>query len=165
MILAVNLSWRSRCCRDQVGCVIVTEDNRVNSASYNGPPPGYTYDTYQEDADGEIQRVPAVIGSDEDCSHWCPRAMKPSMEKALDYSDCYSNHAEQNALVRADFTAITDGTIYVSSTPCVSCARNMAASGVARVLFRVDPRRPRDPKAARWFLEAGGVEALIVEDA
>jgi len=41
----------------------------------------------------------------------------------------------------------------------------MAASGVARVLFRVDPRRPRDPKAARWFLEAGGVEALIVEDA
>jgi dCMP deaminase len=151
MNLAIDLARRSRCSRDQVGAVIVSADNRVNSASYNGPPPNAT--------DGGGPVIPDVGN----CSNWCPRAMNPPMEKALDYSDCYTNHAEANALVRADYTQILFGTIYVSSTPCVACAKNVAASGVQRVVYRVDPERPRDPKAAEWFMRLGKVQVVRLD--
>lgn len=153
MNLAVDLARRSRCCRDQVGAVLVTQDNRVNSASYNGPP-----------ADAELGGRPVVTEPDSRCDQWCPRAMSPQTEKALDYSDCYANHAEANALVRANFDDVIYGTMYVSSTPCVACAKNVAASPVQRVVFRVDPARPRDPEAAEWFLRAlGGKQVTRLE--
>jgi hypothetical protein len=37
----------------------------------------------------------------------------------------------------------------------------MAASGVSRVVFRIDPERPRDPDAAEFFLQLGGIEVVV----
>ena len=150
MNLAVDLARRSRCVRDQVGAVVVTHDNRVDSASYNGPPP-----------EAEDGAHPVITDPDSRCDRWCPRAVSPQMEKALDYSDCYANHAESNALVRANFDAVIYGTMYVSSTPCVACAKNVAASPVQRVVFRVDPARPRDPETAiRLMQDLGGKQVI-----
>lgn len=149
MEFAEIMKRRSRCSRDQVGCVIVTADNRVAAASYNGPPPGAT--------ESGKRPVPPTGR----CNEWCPRATNPVRDPA--YADCYSNHAESNAIARADFTDIKGGTVYVTSTPCVSCAKNVAACGVGRVVFRVDPLLPRDVPAARWFLrDLGGLEVTVL---
>lgn len=145
---ALDLARRSRCVRDQVGCVIVTSDNRINASSYNGPPPAATH----------VGQQPLPMNSR--CDRWCPRAINPIRDPG--YADCYSNHAEQNALVRSDYTQISLGTIYVSSTPCTTCAKGMASSGVSRVVFRIDPELPRDPEAAEFFLQLGGLEVNTI---
>ena len=149
MRFAETVKLRSRCSRDQVGCVVVTTDNRVAAASYNGPPPRAT--------EGENAPVP-LTGK---CNEWCLRAT--ATVRSAGYEDCYSNHAESNAIARADFTDIKGGTLYVTSTPCVSCAKNVAACGVDRVVFRVDPELPRNVDLATWFLrDLGGLDVTVL---
>ncbi len=130
--VATTVGRRSRCVRAQVGAVIVTADNRVDSASYNGPIAGLQ-----------------LVG---DCGGWCPRGM--GLDPSPIASEmCHAIHAEANALTRANHAQIQGGTIYVSRSMCVNCAKNVCNSGLTRVVHRVLPEDShRDPD---------GVEALI----
>lgn len=151
MDFAEIVGRRSRCSRDQVGCVIVAQDNRVSAACYNGPPPRAT----------ETGTIPQV-GS---CANWCPRARAYASGEPVHagYADCYSNHAESNAIARADWTEITGGTAYVTSTPCIACAKNLAAAQLGRVVFKVDPMRPRDVGTVlEFFKSLGGLDVTTL---
>lgn len=55
LTLAHGIAKRSLCSRDQVGAVIVSEDNTPLMASYNGSPSGFPH-------------------NDKPCTEWCPRA-------------------------------------------------------------------------------------------
>lgn len=134
--VAAAIACRSWCSRRQVGAVIVTRDQRVASVSYNGPPRG--------------QHVTTT------CDHWCRRAIDRDL---LAYDSCDAIHAEANALLRADYTDIEGGTIYVSSAVCVNCAKLIANSGLVKVVHAVDEerdahRRPDDveQQLSRWGL-------------
>ena len=126
MNVASTLSLRSQCVKAQVGAVIVTADNRVDSCSYNGPI-------------GALK----LRGT---CEAWCQRAQ--SGETSSDYSTCSTIHAETNALIRANHERIQGGTIYVSRAMCVNCAKNVANSGLKRVVQHVTEqdlhRHPRE---------------------
>jgi dCMP deaminase len=136
--VAEAVASRSRCDRAQVGAVVVTEDNRVASTSYNGPPKGLE-----------------VSGS---CSNWCPRAMGQT-DLSADYSGCESLHAEDNALLRADFTQIQGGTIYVSRAICIICARRIANSGLTCAVHRVIPEdEHRNPEKVESYLRSVGIQ-------
>src|SRR5262245_48639918 len=114
--MADIVARRSRCVRSQVGCIIVTPDNRVAAASYNGPP--------------AAMKVRGM------CDHWCPRG-RSGDAPASDYDNCVSSHAEMNAIARADRSAYLGGVMYTTRVPCWDCAKVIANSGVHRVVCRI----------------------------
>jgi dCMP deaminase len=137
MSMADTMSARSKCDRAKVGCVIVSDTQSVLSASYNGPPPGYP-------AEGS-------------CSSWCPRA-RGEDDLGSTYDRCPSAHAEANAVARADHSLIRGATAYVSRASCVTCAKLLAASGIARLVHRVeDIDMHRNPDATEEFLRKCGL--------
>jgi dCMP deaminase len=110
MELAQNLGKRSHCVHRQVGAVL-TKDTRIISIGYNGPPEG-THNCDEE---------------------WpgtgCPKDSRGSCSLAL--------HAEQNALLYAikNGTAIQDSTLYVTLSPCLSCARLIYSAEIKKVIY------------------------------
>lgn len=116
------MSLRSRCVRDRVGAIMVTADNLVISSGYNGAPPTFAGDT----------------GSS--CRNWCPRATAtaPGVPGKPGYEDCYSSHAEMNALKRAPHVEKTVTTrLYVSRLPCYRCAVEIASARATHGLTEV----------------------------
>jgi len=110
MDLAQSLAKRSHCVKAQVGAVL-TKETRIVSLGYNGPPAGT-----------------------ENCDElWpetgCPRDSKGSCSLAL--------HAEQNAILYAskNNVAIEGSTLYVTLSPCISCARVIYTVGIKKVLY------------------------------
>lgn len=43
-------------------------------------------------------------------------------------------HAEQNALIYSDFSRLRGGTAYVTTAPCIHCAKMLANSGISRLV-------------------------------
>lgn len=110
MELAVNLATRSHCVRAQVGAVL-TNETRIISIGYNGPPA----DTHNCDVEF------GAAG--------CPRDSKGSCSLAL--------HAEQNAILYAvkNGSRVEGGTLYVTLSPCISCARVIHTMKIKKVFF------------------------------
>lgn len=110
MELAENLAKRSHCVKAKVGAVL-TKDTRIISLGYNGPPAGTHNCDIEWPTDG------------------CPRDSKGSCSLAL--------HAEQNAILYAakNNVSIEGSTLYVTLSPCISCARVIYTIGIKKVYF------------------------------
>ena len=137
MTMADTIGARSKCCRAQVGCVIVSEAQEVLGSGYNGPP--------------------GTFSADGPCSNWCPRGRG---EGGIDgaYTNCPSSHAENNCIVRCDYTRIKGATAYVSRACCFTCAKMLASASVARIVHRVtEDDMHRDPDGVEEFLRQCGV--------
>jgi dCMP deaminase len=111
MNLATDLAQRSHCVKAQVGAVL-TKDTRIISIGYNGPPAG-THNCDEEFPD---------VG--------CPRDSKNSCSLAL--------HAEENAILYAvkNGATLEGTTLYLTLSPCLSCARLIFSSGIKKVWFK-----------------------------
>lgn len=139
MDMAIIIGRRSRCSRAKVGCVIVSTDQEVLSASYNGPPPNYR------------------LAQEGPCSGWCSRAMGHD-DLGSNYDSCPSAHAEANGIARADHSRTSGSTAYVSHACCITCAKLLAATGVARVVHMVrSSDAHRNPDATEAFLRDCGL--------
>jgi dCMP deaminase len=140
MNLASDLALRSHCVKAQVGAVL-TKDTRIISIGYNGPPSG----THNCDEDWP------EIG--------CPRDSKNSCSLAL--------HAEENAILYAAKNGmnLSGSTLYVTLSPCISCARIIYSSGIKKVLFKASYAEykglPSDEGVD--FLNKFGVECLAYD--
>jgi dCMP deaminase len=110
MDLAVNLAQRSHCIKAQVGAVLVNE-TRIISIGYNGPPAG-THNCDEDFGDAG-----------------CPRDSKGSCSLAL--------HAEQNTILYAakNGAKVEGATLYVTLSPCISCARVIYTMKIKKVFF------------------------------
>jgi len=111
MDLAVKLAQRSHCVKAQVGAVL-TKETRIISLGYNGPPAG----THNCDIEFPIEG--------------CPRDSKGSCSLAL--------HAEQNAILYAakNNVSMQNATLYVTLSPCISCARVIYTTGIQKVYYK-----------------------------
>ena len=111
MNLATDLASRSHCVKAQVGAVL-TKDTRIISIGYNGPPAG-THNCDEEWPESG-----------------CPRDSKNSCSLAL--------HAEENAILYAvkNGMNLSGSTLYVTLSPCISCARIIYSSGIKKVFFK-----------------------------
>jgi dCMP deaminase len=140
--VAATVAQRSLCSRAQVGAVIVSLDNRVQAASYNGPRPGFVH-------------------NEQSCTSWCPRA-QPGAPITSDYSTCEATHAESSALVRADRSQLAGGTIYITSSVCINCARLIAHTELSRVVHIVNMTREahRNPESVEEFLRESGLTVI-----
>lgn len=137
--MAFSIAKRSRCVRDQVGAVIVDWENRIVAVSYNGPPAGWPFDDY--------------------CNDFCPRAQHGPQSK--EYEDCPSLHAEANGLMVCDRTSRMNGTIYITSAVCFSCAKLIANSGLERVVVPENSQQKnlhRQSLQSYNFLKNCGIE-------
>jgi dCMP deaminase len=121
--IADDLSHLGTCDRAKVGALIV-KDGRCISWGYNGAPPGLPhcdenghgwvdgvrYTSWHNDVAQEIQE------------HGCRNA----------------THAEANAIAYAARQGIsTDGaTLYITVSPCGTCARLLIAAGIREVVYQ-----------------------------
>lgn len=110
MELAVNLAKRSHCVKRHVGAVL-TQETRIISIGYNGPPKG-THNCDEEWPDDG-----------------CARDSKGGCSLAI--------HAEQNAILYAvkNKASVEGATLYVTLSPCLSCARIIYTMGIEKVIF------------------------------
>ncbi|UXP31132.1 dCMP deaminase family protein [Reichenbachiella agarivorans] len=110
MELAVNLAKRSHCIKRHVGAVLV-KDTRIISIGYNGPPSG------THNCDEEFPET------------GCAQDSKGSCSLAI--------HAEQNAILYAvkNNASVDGSTLYVTLSPCLSCARIIYSMGIKEVVY------------------------------
>lgn len=113
--IAHRFAAQSKCRSRQVGCVIVTPDNRLIGQGYNGAPKGSSCDD-------------------------CPRCNRKNRTsgKALDKAIC--THAEANAIGFAAKCGISlEGcTMYTTTRPCLECAKLIVVSGLSAVVYFQD---------------------------
>ncbi len=97
--------------RKKVGAVLV-KDNRIISIGFNGTPKGM--DNACEDAmpDGSLVTKPTVIHAEANALFWCAK------------SD----------------VATSGSTLYLTLSPCATCALGIMQSGVSRVVYLEDYR-------------------------
>lgn len=132
--IAKAVSQRSTCLKRRYGCIIVNNDE-VISTGYNGSPRG------------ELNC----------CDRgFCRRLNKPN--NSGDYSDCFSVHAEQNAMLSASRQEMLGATMYLygeervairnaydevlcyswerieNPEPCPVCSRMIKNAGIIKVI-------------------------------
>ncbi len=123
MATAVLLSTRSNCERLHVGCVIVTGGARKNRIVAAG------YNGF----------LPGT----------------PHVSRLRDGHEQATVHAEQNAVADAARrgSSVEGCVAYVTHFPCISCAKILAAAGIAKIKYRVD--YSNDPLVAPLLTDAG----------
>lgn len=134
MEIAHVVAKRSNCSRRRVAAVIV-KDNHLLSTGYNGTPRGV-----KNCFDGGCPR----------CSSHAPSGT------GLD--ECLCVHAEQNAICQAARYGIdvSGATIYVTLSPCLTCAKLIINAGISTVVYDGDYTAFLDTVKA-MFAEAGVV--------
>ena len=102
---------RSTCIRRAVGAIITDKEGHVLSTCYNGVP--------------------------KDFDHCIDAPCLGSSEKRGDTTRCMAVHAEQNALLQCNDLSRAH-TIYVSCTPCFTCAKMIANTNIETVICAED---------------------------
>jgi dCMP deaminase len=147
--MASVLSKLGTCDRKQVGAIIVL-DGRAVSWGFNGAPPGLPHCSENRHGwDGWWEM------------HDTGKRTHAQMEATLAERGCRNaTHAEANALAFAARHGIsTDGaTVYVTLSPCETCARLLIAGGIKRVVWG---QTYRDP-AGSQLLETAGIEKVVI---
>ncbi|MGI6085357.1 MAG: deoxycytidylate deaminase [Acetivibrionales bacterium] len=129
---------RSTCLRRQVGALIV-KDKRILASGYNGAPVG--------------------------CKHCdevgCIRN-KLNIPSGQRHEICRATHAEQNAIAQAAYsgTSIKDAVMYVTTQPCVLCAKLCINAGIRKIIFRGD----YPDELSMELLQEAGVRVLKYEE-
>lgn len=129
----------STCVRRHYMAIIVGRDGRVVGTGYNGAPPGLRHCT----------------------EGGCPRALEQGGHGAS-YDNCVAVHAEANALLYSDRSAREGGTLYINGPPCFGCAKEIANSGLRRVVYVPDAAYEDWPRVKEFLTSTGiKVEAGI----
>ena len=113
MSIAKVIATRANCSRRKVAAVIVA-DHRIISTGYNGTPRGI-----KNCFDGG-----------------CPRC-SGHVKSGASLEECVCVHAEQNAICQAAYYGIrlAGSTIYVTLTPCLTCAKMIINAGIREVVY------------------------------
>jgi len=127
--IAEKFAEQSTCVKRKVGAVLV-KDLRILSTGYNGTPSGFSNcNGVFRDVDektGKINLNKGILyGESQFITHH-------------DFAERYEIHAEQNCLSFAAKNGVsTDGcTLYITTAPCVHCAKIIIASGIKNVIYK-----------------------------
>jgi len=142
MNVGIVMRRRSPCVNRQVGAVLVDQENRIISVGYNGFP----------------RRM--VVPSS--CAQICPRA---SGDRGSSYGNCIAIHAEVNAIINASVYGRGYGycTLYVTSLPCIDCAKVIANAQIGRVIIMENAEDDHyDPTTSLSILRTSAVEVMTI---
>jgi dCMP deaminase len=155
MDVAERTSKLSSAIRRQVGAVIV-KDNRILSYGYNGMPTGW--DNTCENKDYMSGDAGGWLDPDEIEERW------PFEEYSTEHESNRRDrlvtkdevlHAESNCIskVSGSTESSEDATLFVTTAPCIHCAKMIFQSGIKSVFYRDIYR----DEAGVEFLTKGGV--------
>ena len=114
----------------QVGCCIVSKDNKILSMGYNGFPKGCSDDEFPWAREGD-----------------------PLETKYL-----YVTHSELNAILNYQGESLKGAKLYVSMFPCNECAKAIIQSGIENVIYELDKYPDSDSvRASKRLMDAAGV--------
>lgn len=133
MDIAHVVARRSNCMRRQVAAVIVNE-NRIVSTGYNGTPRGL-----------------------KNCFEGgCPRCAGKN-PSGTGLGECLCSHAEENAIAQAAYhgIALRATSLYVTLSPCLTCARLIISAGIVEVVYEDEYVLEKE---ARSLLKKAGVK-------
>lgn len=130
----------STCAKRQYFAVILMPNGRVAGVGYNGSPPGIAH---------------CIDGA-------CPRFSEGS-PNGSSYDNCIAQHAEANAIIWSDPALRANGTLIVNGPPCFGCAKQIASSGISRVIFSPDESYADWPKVSQ-FLSNCGIELVPISE-
>ena len=122
---------RSKDPNTQVGCCIVSPDNKILSMGYNGFP----------------------IGCSDDLFPWAREG-----ESDLDTKYFYTVHSELNAILNYRGGSLDGAKLYVSLFPCNECAKAIIQAGIKEVIY--DSNKYQDTEsviASARMMESAGV--------
>ena len=148
MDVAERTAKLSSAIRRQVGAVIVKE-NRILSYGYNGMPTGWTNECeYKEYMPGDSRDGELYPFEEYD------KAVESNRRFRLVTKDEVL-HAESNAIAKVSGSTESseDATLFVTTAPCIHCAKMIFQSGIKSVFYRDTYR----DDAGIEFLEKGGV--------
>lgn len=126
MALAVVTAQRATCLRRQVGAVLLNARGHVLATGYNGVAAG------QRHCNAHDPWHPVGF------PHACPGANAAS---GTNLDGCHAIHAEVNALMQCRDVYEIDS-IYVTASPCISCAKMLLNTSCRRVVFLGDYPHP-----------------------
>ena len=121
MEIASMFANYSSCVKRKVGAVLV-KDLRILSTGYNGTPSGLC------NCD-EVFKNPTDLKNGT-----LPNGIKITHH---DFAEQFEIHAEQNCLSFAAKNGVStkDCTLYITTAPCVNCAKIIIASGIKKVIY------------------------------
>lgn len=140
MAMAKIAAMRSKDPNTQVGCVIVSDQDRILSIGYNGFPNGC---------------------SDEDFP-W-----ERHSDSEYDTKYPYVVHSELNAILnfRGDLKAFNNATLYVTLFPCHECTKAIIQTGIKHIYYDCNKYEgTEDFKEAKRMLDAVGIECIHFKD-
>lgn len=128
--IAEKFAEHSTCVKRKVGAVLV-KDLRILSTGYNGTPSGLP------NCEDIFGNGPNEISTKMVFPH-LEHSPKGYYFTHHEFSERYEIHAEQNCLSFAAKNGVsTDGcTLYVTTAPCVHCAKIIIASGIKKVVYK-----------------------------
>jgi len=131
MGVAILAGMRSKDPSSQVGCCIVSEENKILSMGYNGLPIGCSDDDFPWEREGDM----------------------------LDTKYAYVTHSELNAILNYRGGSLAGSRIYVSLFPCNECAKAIIQSGITEVIYS-DDKYAHTPGviASKKMMDASGVK-------
>lgn len=133
MGVAYMSAQRSKDPNSQVGCCIVSEDNKILSMGYNGLPRGCSDDDFpwnRENAESD-----------------------PYNAKYF-----YVTHSEMNAILNYRGGSLEGSKLYVTLFPCNECAKAIIQSGIRTIIYADDKYKDLPAtRASRRMLDAAGV--------
>ncbi len=137
MKLAHEVAARTTCMRRAVGAIVV-KDKRILATGYNGVPTGISHCD-------EVGCLRSQLGV-------------PSGQR---HEICRGLHGEQNAIIQAAKYGINiaDSTIYVTTQPCVVCAKMIINAGIVEVVYE----NPYDDELAMSMLNEAGIKLRVFE--
>lgn len=132
MGVAILSGMRSKDPNSQVGCCIVSPDNKILSMGYNGFPMGCSDDEFPWGREGE---------------------------NPLDTKYIYVAHSELNAILNYRGGSLEGAKLYVSLFPCNECAKAIIQCGIKEVIYDSD-KYANTPAtiASKKMMEASGVK-------
>ena len=134
MGVAMLSGMRSKDPGTQVGCCIVSQDNKILSMGYNGFPLGCSDDAFPWTRDGE---------------------------DPLETKYVYSTHSELNAILnyRGPGRELVGAKMYVTLFPCNECAKAIIQCGIRELIYDCDKYADTAAViASKRMLDAAGVE-------
>ena len=144
MANAFIIAQNSKCVSWKVGAIIVRDD-RIISTGYNGALAGQINCCDHSELQGWM------------IEHNGKLVLNPEKRKEhSEWSMVHENHAEVNAIVyAARYTGGLEGsTMYVTVSPCYQCAKQIAASGIKK-LVDCDEYDQTDNKWSKVLTESG----------
>lgn len=122
---------RSKDPNTQVGCCIVSQDNKILSMGYNGLPKGCSDDEFP----------------------WVREGEDPLKTKYV-----YTVHSELNAILNFRGGSLEGAKLYVSLFPCNECAKAIIQSGIKEIVYEDEKYKGTESdRAAKRMLDVAGV--------